>query len=110
MHRPPLLAAALFVAALFAPTANASAPDAWNAHYRDVLARCLAASQLDRAHPDSDLMLFSDDLGTALIVRGKPEGKSAEVRKLCIVRRGERGALEIQPVDDGIDPRTLPKR
>jgi hypothetical protein len=100
----------LFIAVLSPATAGASAPDAWNTHYREVVQRCLAASQLRQARTDGDLMLFSDALGTALLVRGKAKGSAGEVRKLCIVRRGEQGALEIQPVDDGIDPRRLPAR
>lgn len=106
----PIRVLSFSVAVLSAGSAGASAPDTWNAHYREVVQRCLAASQLQKARPDGDLMLFSDALGTALLVRGKSKGKTGEVRKLCIVRRGEQGALEIQPVDDGIDPRRLPAR
>lgn len=94
---------------MLAASASASTPDAWNAHYRDVVDRCLAASRLSRARPDGHLMLFSDAVGTALLVRGKSGGRSGETRKLCIARRGENGSVEIQSVDDGVDPKTLPR-
>lgn len=100
---------ALLALTSLTPIAQASAPDAWNAHYREVVDRCLAASQLHRARTDGHLMLFSDAVGTALLVRGTVKGKKAEARKLCIVRRGAPAAIEIQPVDDGVDPRTLPR-
>lgn len=85
-------------------TAIASAPDAWDAHYRVVVDRCLAASKLDKPRTDGHLMLFSDEVGTALLVRGK--AKKKDVRMLCIVRRGSE-TVEIQPVDDGVDPSKL---
>jgi len=100
MRRLPLL---LFVLSPLAP-AIASAPDAWDAHYRVVVERCLAASKLDTPRPDGHLMLFSDEVGTALLVRGK--AKKKDVRMLCIVRRGGE-AVEIQRVDDGVDPSML---
>lgn len=99
----------LALAALTALPASASAPDAWNTHYRDVVARCLAASKLSKPRTDGHLMLFSDAVGTALLVRGKAKGKRDEQRLLCIVRRGEGAGVEIQPVDDGVDPRSLPR-
>lgn len=99
----------LTVAALIALPASASTPDAWNTHYRDAVARCLAASKLVKPRTDSHLMLFSDSVGTALLVRGKAKGKRDEQRMLCIVRRGEAGGVEIQPVDDGVDPHSLPR-
>jgi hypothetical protein len=93
----------LFVLCPLAP-AIASAPDAWDAHYRLVVDRCLAASKLDKPRPDGHLMLFSDEVGTALLVRGK--AKKKDVRMLCIFRRGSE-TVEIQPVDDGVDPSKL---
>lgn len=90
------------------PTAGAvaSAPGAWDAHYRSVVDRCLAASKLDKPKTEGHLMLFSDEIGTALLVRGK--AKKKDTLLLCIVRRGSE-AIEIQPVNDGIDPAKLPK-
>ncbi len=93
----------LFVLSPLAP-AKASAPDAWNAHYRVVVERCLAASKLDKPRPDGHLMLFSDEVGTALLVRGR--AKKNDVRMLCIFRRGSE-TVEIQRVDDGVDPSKL---
>lgn len=100
---PPLLLAA------FALPAGASAPDAWNAHYRDVVRRCFTASGLVKPRADGDLMMFSDAIGTALLVRGTLKGRKGETRKLCILRRGNGAEPELQSVDDGVDPRTLPK-
>lgn len=85
-------------------TVIASAPDAWDAHYRTVVDRCLAASKLAKPRPDGHLMLFSDEVGTALLVRGK--AKKKDVRMLCIFRRGSE-TVEIQSVDDGVDPSKL---
>lgn len=87
--------------------AIASTPDAWDAHYRIVVDRCLAASKLDKPRPDGHLMLFSDEIGTALLVNGKAEknGKKA-MRMLCIFRRGSE-TVEVLPVDEGVDPSNL---
>lgn len=98
----------LLFAAVSVPVA-ASTPDAWNAHYRDVVRRCFAASGLTKPRADGHLMPFSDAIGTALLVRGTLKGHTRETRKLCIVRRSADGEPEVQSVDDGIDPRTLPK-
>jgi hypothetical protein len=89
------------LAALAAP-AQSSAPDAWDAHYRQVVRDCLAASKLQQARPEGDLMLFSDAVGTALLVRGKPVGKKKETLLLCIQRRGHDGPPELQAVHDGV--------
>lgn len=85
-----------------ATPALASAPDAWEQHYRQVVASCLKASKLERPRSEGRLMLFSDEVGTALLVRGK-QGKKKDELKLCIFRRGS-GQVEIQSVNDGVDP------
>lgn len=102
MHRSALLC--LLVAA--APVL-ASAPDAWDQHYRQVVASCLKASKLERPRSEGHLMLFSDEVGTALLIRGK-QGKKKDELKLCIFRRGS-GQVEIQSVDDGVDPASYRK-
>lgn len=85
----------------WAASADASAPAAWDEHYRSVVHDCLAASGLRRARAEGDLMLFSDEIGTALLVRGRKPGAKKDMLVLCVFRRGA-GTVEVQPVHDGV--------
>lgn len=82
--------------------AAASSPDAWDEHYRAIVRDCLRAARLKNVRTDGSLMVFSNPVGSALLLRGD-EGKRKNVRKLCIRGRGD-GPVEVQDVDGGIDP------
>ena len=87
---------------LSAVPAAASTPEAWDEHYRAVVRDCLKASRLKNARPEGSLMLFSDPVGTALLLRGS-DGKKKNVQELCIRGRGD-AAAEVQRVEGGLDP------
>lgn len=94
---------ALCLAALCgALPAAASSPDAWDEHYRTIVRDCLKATRLKNVKTEGSIMLFSDDVGAALLLRGD-EGKKKSVQQLCIHGRGN-GPTEIQPVQGVIDP------
>ena len=99
------------VFALAPLTVQASSESAWIEHYRHVTHSCLEASGLRDARADSDLMLFADDIGTALLVRGRDAKSGAERVVLCIARRGP-DAVEVRSPDDGVkvDPEDWAKR
>jgi len=90
------------LALLSALPAAASTPEAWDQHYRDVVRDCLKATRLKQARPEGSLMLFSDHIGAALLLRGN-DGRKKNVQQLCIRGRGD-AAAEIQPVEGNIDP------
>lgn len=98
LHR---LLPCLFLLSLALP-ATASSPDAWDEHYRAVVRDCLKTTRLKNARPEGSLMLFSDDVGTALLLRGS-DGKKKNVQELCIRGRGD-AAAEVQRVEGGLDP------
>ena len=94
---------ALCLAALFsALPAVASSPDAWDEHYRSIVRDCLKASTLKNVKTKGSIMLFSDAVGAALLLRGD-NGKKKNVQQLCMHGRGN-GPTEIQPVQGGLDP------
>jgi hypothetical protein len=89
----------------------ASSPDAWADHYREVTQRCLTQSGLRDAKAEGDLMLFSDKVGTGLLVRGfKGESKKSTLL-LCMHQRGGEKKVEYGRVHDGvkIDASHLPR-
>jgi hypothetical protein len=92
----------LLCAVLPALPAAASSPDAWDEHYRDVVRDCLKATRLKHARPEGSLMVFSNRVGIALLLRGS-DGKKKDVQQLCIRGRGD-SAAEIQPVEGVLDP------
>lgn len=85
-----------------AAPAAASTPEAWDEHYRAVVRDCLKATRLENARPEGSLMLFSNRVGTALLLRGD-DGKKQNVQELCIRGRGD-AAAEVQRVDGVLDP------
>ena len=92
-------------------TAQASSPDAWAEHYRDVVRDCLAGSKLRDAKPEGDLMMFSDKVGTGLLVRGLAEKSRKSTLVMCLRERGGK-RTEFERVYDGvkIDASMLPRR
>lgn len=92
---------AAVAALLCSASAGASAPAAWDEHYLTVVHDCLASSGLRHARAEGDLMVFSDDVGTALLVRGRKTAAKKDTLVLCVFRRGS-GAVEIRPVHDGV--------
>lgn len=99
----PRSASLLALCAAIALPAQASAPAAWDAHYREVATRCLAASGLRDARAEGRPMLFSDDVGTALLMRGKARSSGKTELRLCMFRRGS-GRVEVRGVSDGAEP------
>lgn len=92
----------LLLPLLFALPASASTPEAWDEHYRDIVRDCLKTTRLKNVKTEGSIMLFSDKVGAALLLRGD-DGKKKNVQQLCIRARGD-GPTEIEPVQGGIDP------
>ena len=66
------LSTALIACALFTGAAQASSPDAWEQHRKQVVKACLAASQLKDAHARSKPVEFDDQVGySALLIEGR---------------------------------------
>ena len=91
-----LRAAALVLCAAVTGIANASTPDAWAKHDREVAERCAAASGFKDAKAVGKPVVFDDTVAqTALLIRGTyPQkhmaGKQGEV--LCLYNRKTRRA------------------
>ena len=102
--------ALLLTTLLASPPLHASSGPAWIEHYQHVTHSCLSASGLRNATPQSDLMIFSDEIGTALLVRGQRADSDSRRTVLCIFRRGSE-QVEVQTLDEGveIDPETWAK-
>lgn len=94
---------ALCLAALCAALpATASTPEAWDEHYRTIVRDCLKATKLRNVKTEGSIMLFSDAVGAALLLRGD-EGKNKNVLQLCVRSRGNDGRVEVQPVKGPVD-------
>jgi|HubBroStandDraft_1064217.scaffolds.fasta_scaffold02351_3 hypothetical protein len=77
--------------------ARASTPEAWAAHTQEVIAACVAASGLRKAHAAGDLVEFDDSVGfTAVLIAGRypqPHMHDAAARVLCLFDKRSRRAL-----------------
>lgn len=84
---PARAVAVCLLAAALLP-AQASSPDAWNAHYREVVERCLHESGLRQARALSAPAEFDDRVGyAALLIAGYlPQAhlKAQRVQMLCL--------------------------
>ena len=76
--------------------ARGDAPDARAAYEKEVVAACVAASNLRRARPGGSLVEFDDRVGvTALVVEGRypqPHMKNQRGRVLCLFDKKTRTA------------------
>lgn len=82
--------ALLVGACLISTQALASSPDAWAQHDADVKAACIKASGLKNAKPLGDIVLFEDNVGSALLLEGtvpSKNNKAQRERKLCLYER-----------------------
>jgi hypothetical protein len=83
-------------AAGFCGLAHGDAPEARAAYEKEVMAACVAASNLRRARPGGGLVEFDDRVGvTALVVVGRypqPHMKNQRGRVLCLFDRKTRTA------------------
>ena len=97
MRRLLLNTAFLSSLALMAGAAQASSPDAWSAHDKEVAAACVKASGLKNAKPAGQPMAYDDSVGmTALLVAGRyPQAhmKNRPGRVLCLFDRKKREAV-----------------
>lgn len=92
---PRLLLSASIIAVLLgnATPVSASSPDAWNAHYAEVKAKCLAASRLSKAKAVG-YAGFSDDVGDDVVrIDGIGVGSTETIRMVCIFNRSTRKAV-----------------
>ncbi len=97
MHRLFFNATFLSALALLAGTAQASSPEAWSAHDKEVAAACVKASGLKQAKPAGRPMAYDDSVGMiALLVAGRyPQAhmKNRQGRVLCLFDRKKREAV-----------------
>lgn len=98
-----LVPLALFTCALLVSTqAMASSSDAWAQHDAQVKAACIKASGLKNAKPLGDIVLFEDNVGSALLLEGTYPGKNMKNqrgRKLCLYERTEGHKVHITDAD-----------
>lgn len=99
MHRRLAFCFAALAATL---PASASTPESWDEHYRDIVRDCLKATRLKNVKTEGSIMLFSDAVGAALLLRGD-DGKKKNVQQLCVRGRGNDGPTEVQPVRGSVD-------
>jgi hypothetical protein len=97
------LSLALVTGALLLSTqALASSSDAWAQHDADVKASCIKASGLKNAKPLGDIVLFEDNVGSALLLEGTIPSKNNKVqreRKLCLYERTGEHKVHITNAD-----------
>lgn len=78
----------LYGLTLLASNAVASSSEAWKAHDKEVVGRCVNASQLRDAKPVGSAAEFADDVGyTALLLQGNYPQAQLKNRKgleLCV--------------------------
>jgi hypothetical protein len=83
----------LFMAAA---TGEASSPDEWEKHQKEVAATCAKASGLKNARTMGEAVQFGDDIGfDAVMIRGRypqPHMKNAVGHALCLFDRKTRRA------------------
>jgi hypothetical protein len=101
MSRHSAIAVLGLVGLLACNAARASSPDAWAEHYREVARRCLVESGLRQAKPEGDLMMFSDRIGTGLLVRGFKGESRKSTLLMCIHQHGGT-KVEFGRVHDGV--------
>ncbi|ARV63004.1 hypothetical protein BZZ01_13135 [Nostocales cyanobacterium HT-58-2] len=91
-----MLAIALGGLVLAATAAEASSPDAWAKHEKEVISSCLKTSGLRNAQPVGKIVNFADDVGyDALLVRGNyPQAQMNNQvgQSLCLFNRKTRKA------------------
>ena len=79
-----------------AATGEASSPDEWEKHQKEVAATCAKASGLKNARTIGEPVLFGDDIGVdAVMIRGRypqPNMKNATGHALCLFDRKTRQA------------------
>jgi hypothetical protein len=97
MRRPLPNHAFLLTLALITGAAQASSPEAWSAHDKEVAAACVKASGLKNAKPAGQPMAYDDSVGiTALLVAGRyPQAhmKNRPGRVLCLFDRKKHEAV-----------------
>jgi len=85
------------IAVLLSPATQAATSQAWAAHDKTLLAKCLQASQLDNAHAAGSPALFDDSIGyTALLLKGTYPQKFMNKRsgtELCLYQRATQKAV-----------------
>ncbi|BEO88459.1 MULTISPECIES: hypothetical protein [Serratia] len=94
----PLLCGAF----LISTQALASSPDAWTKHDADVKAACINASGLKNAKTLGDIVLFEDNVGSALLLEGtysSKMNKAQRERKLCLYERTGEHKVHITNAD-----------
>ncbi len=76
--------------------AHSATPDAWAAYEKEVVAACVAASDLRAARPAGKLVDFDDRVGfTAVVIDGRypqPHMKNKRGRVLCLFDKQTRTA------------------
>ena len=113
MRRLLLNTAFLSTLAFTAGAAQASSPDAWSAHDKEVAAACIKASGLKNAKPAGQPMAYDDGVGmTALLVAGRyPQAhmKNRPGRVLCLFDRKKREAVVTEADQLSLAPATPSK-
>lgn len=102
MHRLPLYY--LLLAGLgLNGCAQASSPDAWETHDKQVIARCLEASQLKESRALSQLIEYPDALGVTAVLLGgqypQPNMQGSAGQELCLYHK-KTGKAFVQEADD----------
>jgi hypothetical protein len=105
--------ALLLITVFTAAAAQASSPDAWSAHDKEVAAACVKASRLKNAKPAGQPMAYDDSVGmTALLVAGRyPQAhmKNRPGRVLCLFDRKKREAAVTEADQLSLAPATPSK-
>lgn len=85
------------IALLVCTATQAATPQAWAAHDKTLLAKCLQASQLKNPHAAGSPALFDDSIGyTALLLKGTYPQKFMNNRsgtELCLYQRATQNAV-----------------
>lgn len=73
---------------------HSASPDAWTAHYRQVVSSCIKASGLSDARPAGVPVDFDDRVGyTAIVIQGhypQPHMEDRNGRVLCLFEKRSR--------------------
>jgi len=97
-----LLAGVVWLSTAVTNQALASSSEAWAQHDADVKAACIKASGLKNAKPLGDIVLFEDNVGSALLLEGTYPGKNSKNqrgRKLCLYERTAGHKVHITDAD-----------